>query len=106
MLKNIHTDDTIVVSACFIGINCKYNGKNNASPALINWLKDTHCIALCPKALGGLATPRPPAEIVNGVLCTQDGKSVHEAFLKGSKVVLEKVITEEPKLVILQSSMA
>ena len=57
----------ILVSACIMGVDCKYNGKNNKNLAAINYLKDKEIICICPEQLAGMATPRPCAEIVNGV---------------------------------------
>lgn len=61
----------IAVSACLIGINCKYNGNNNENEKVKNYLKDKKFIIICPEQLGGLSTPRNPAEIIN-----RDGYSV------------------------------
>ena len=58
----------ILVSACIMGVDCKYNGKNNKNLAAINYLKDKEIICICPEQLAGMATPRPCAEIVNGVV--------------------------------------
>ena len=54
----------ILVSACLLGINCKYNGKNNKNENVINYLKDKQYIIACPEQLGGLSTPRNPSEII------------------------------------------
>ena len=53
----------ILVSACLLGIDCKYNGKNNKNDKIIELLKDHELIPVCPEILGGLPTPRIPAEI-------------------------------------------
>ena len=61
----------IVVSACLLGTNCKYNGGNNLSDAVAKYVKslmdsETEKILLvCPETEGGLPTPRPPAEITS-----------------------------------------
>ena len=54
----------IAVSACLLGENCKYNGGNNLRPELVELLLGREVVAVCPEVLGGLATPRVPAEIV------------------------------------------
>lgn len=61
----------IAVSACLLGINCKYNGNNNENEKVLDYLKNKKFIIICPEQLGGLSTPRNPAEIING-----DGYSV------------------------------
>ena len=64
-----------VVSACLLGENCKYSGGNNLCPKLLRWLeREGHeAVPVCPEQLGGLPTPRTPAEIVNGVVTARDG---------------------------------
>lgn len=54
----------ILVSACLIGINCKYNGYNNKNEKVIHYLKDKQFIIACPEQLGGMSTPRDPSEII------------------------------------------
>ncbi|MEG1311006.1 MAG: DUF523 domain-containing protein [Romboutsia sp.] len=56
----------IAVSACLFGINCKYTGNNNENDIVIKYLKGKQYILICPEQLGGLSTPRNPAEIING----------------------------------------
>ena len=46
----------VAVSACLLGENCKYNGGNNYSKKLANFVKDYEVIPICPEVLGGLAT--------------------------------------------------
>ena len=53
----------ILVSACLLGINCKYNGDNNKNEKVAEYLKDKQFIMVCPEQLGGLSTPRDPSEI-------------------------------------------
>ena len=93
----------IMVSACLLGENCKYNGGNNYSPELIRLLEGHTVIPVCPEVLGGLPTPRIPAEIVNGIVMNRNGESVDEAFRKGAEKALETAKREKPDLIILQS---
>lgn len=93
----------IGVSACLLGKNVKYNGKNNFSPELVEKLKDAEIIDICPEVLGGLPIPRDPAEIVDGEVITNKGKSVDYEFRKGAKRALEIIKNEGIELVILQS---
>ena len=53
----------IMVSACLLGENCKYNGGNNRNERLLQLLSGHTVIPVCPEVLGGLPTPRIPAEI-------------------------------------------
>lgn len=93
----------IAVSGCLLGENCKYNGGNNYSEKLAAFLRGHEVISICPETLGGLPTPREPAEIVDGVVRRKDGISVDEAFRKGAQRALEIVLAQKAELVILQS---
>ena len=93
----------IGVSACLLGKNVKYNGKNNFSPELVEKLKDAEIIDICPEVLGGLPIPRDPAGIVDGEVITNKGQSVDYEFRKGAKRALEIIKNEGIELVILQS---
>ena len=66
----------VLVSACIMGENCKYNGKNNKNSAAIHFLKDKEVISICPEVLAGMETPRSCAEIVNGRVVDENGNDV------------------------------
>jgi uncharacterized protein YbbK (DUF523 family) len=66
----------LIVSACLVGFNCKYNGKNNRCESIVEAFRRGLVVPLCPEQLGGLPTPRPPAKITEGDGFTVlDGKS-------------------------------
>src|SRR5262249_61764257 len=56
----------IVVSACLLGAPVRYNGRDKKThhPVLQRWIEEGRVVSACPEVLGGLGTPRPPAEIV------------------------------------------
>lgn len=93
----------ILVSACLLGENCKYNGKNNYNEAIIEFLKGHEVIAVCPEALGGLSIPRKPAEIVRGVVMTEEHISVDREFRKGAAIALKQALDGKVDMAILQS---
>lgn len=93
----------IAVSACLIGENCKYNGGNNYSEKVIDYIKGNEVLSVCPEVLGGLPVPRESAEIVNGIVSHKDGTSVDKEFRKGAKKALEIVKEQKIDLVILKS---
>lgn len=93
----------IVVSACLLGANCKYNGGNNYSEKLAVFLQGHEVIPVCPEVLGGLPIPRAPAEIVNGVVQTQNGRSVDAEYRLGAERALELALNGGAELAILQS---
>ena len=82
----------ILISACLCGVNCKYNGKNNLNEECLELLKKGEAILVCPEQLGGLETPRTPAEIrvVDGEVkvLTRDLKDVTDNYKRGAQEVL------------------
>ena len=93
----------IMVSACLLGENCKYNGGNNRNPELLRLLSGHKVIPVCPEVLGGLPTPRVPAEIVNGTVINRENITVDDAFRQGAGMALDIAAREKPDLIILQS---
>lgn len=80
--------EKILVSACLLGVNCKYNGGNNASDEIDEFLKDYEIIPICPEIMGGLPTPRVAAEQKGDKVITQDGKDVTKQYRKGAEECL------------------
>ena len=93
----------VLVSACLLGENCKYNGKNNYSQKVIDFVKGHEVIAVCPEALGGLSTPRIPSEIVNGLVINANNEVVDSEFKKGAERALKQALDYDVDLAILQS---
>lgn len=80
-----------IISACLLGINCKYDGGNNRNEKIISLLKNEILIPVCPEQLGGLPTPRTPCEIRNGKVYSIDGRDLTENFIKGAMEILKIV---------------
>lgn len=93
----------IMVSACLLGQNCKYNGGNNYSEKVAEYIKGHEVIPVCPEVAGGLPTPRIPCEIVNGVVMNRDGENKDKEFRTGARRCLEKALEEKVDMAILQS---
>jgi len=93
----------VLVSACAIGCNCKYNGKNNRNEFVIEYLRGKEIISICPEMLANMSTSRPCAEIVNGVVMDANGNNVDSDYRNAVAIVLEKVKGERIDLAILQS---
>lgn len=55
-----------LVSACLAGVPCRYDGRPLPDAAVVAAVRDGRAVPLCPEELGGMSTPRPPAEIVGG----------------------------------------
>lgn len=56
----------IAVSACLLGYNCRYDGKNKKDFAIIDRLESEKILPVCPEQLGGLPVPRDPSNLVGG----------------------------------------
>lgn len=94
---------TILVSACLLGENCKYNGGNNWNERVVKFCEGHRVIAVCPEQLGGLSTPRKPVEIRGERVLTVDGDDCTQAFRNGVKQVLQRIDGEQIDMAILQS---
>ncbi len=82
----------ILVSACLAGLNCRYDGENKFQQDIFDLVRTGQAILVCPEQLGGLKTPRPPAEIkyIRGQrrVMTSDGQDVTLEYERGAKEVL------------------
>jgi len=94
----------ILVSACLLGANCQYNGENDFTKELLEFLKDKgEFIAVCPEVLGGLPIPRDGAEIVGDKVKTAKGGDVTKEFLSGAEKVLKIAKENNVDLAILKA---
>ena len=87
----------ILVSSCLLGINCKYSGGNNYQEKILKLVKEGKAIFACPEQLGGLTTPRLPAEIVykdnKRYVINKEERDVTEEYERGAEEVL-KILKE------------
>ena len=86
----------ILVSACLLGENCRYKGDNCKNEKVLALKEKTDLAPVCPEVLGGLTTPRAPAERVNDKVLANNGKDVTENYKKGAEAALR--IAEENKV--------
>ena len=91
----------IVVSACLLGRNCKYNGGNNYSPRLGDLPEGREVIPVCPEEC--LGTPRTPMELVDGVLVNRDGETVDGPIRAAVAAVLAALRDEDIDFCVLKS---
>ncbi|MBO4832239.1 MAG: DUF523 domain-containing protein [Oscillospiraceae bacterium] len=93
----------IMVSACLLGHRCKYNGGDNYCEEVRALTDRQKVIPVCPESAGGLPTPRPPCEIVNGEVVGSDGVSRDREFRAGAEICLELAKEKDIDLAVLQS---
>ncbi len=95
--------EKILISACLIGLNCKYNGGNNENSKLVELMKEKDLIPICPEQLGGLKTPRASAERTQEKVLTKEGIDVTKEYQKGAEEVLKLAKKLNIKKAILKS---
>lgn len=99
-----------IISACLAGINCRYSGGNHECQWVKDFIENKNHVLVCPEELGGLPTPRPPAEIVGSRVMDKNGRDVTAFFLHGAEEALKKSQEEarqegeEIKLAILKAN--
>ena len=74
---------TVLVSACLLGQNVKYNGGNNHNAAVHAFLRDKQIIPVCPEVLSGMPVPRPPVELCKGRVINEKGMDLTAIYQKG-----------------------
>ena len=96
----------ILVSACLVGMNCKYDGGNNFNQKVFDLVKEGKAIPICPEQLGGLKTPRKPSEVkvIDGkrYVINNEGEDVTANFEKGASEVLNLAKKSNIKKAVLQ----
>ena len=81
--------ENILVSACLLGIGCRYDGKHKANAEVLKLGEKYNLIPVCPEIYGGLPTPRTPSERIGDKVMMKDGKDVTENYERGAKEALE-----------------
>lgn len=78
----------LLVSACLLGENCKYNGGNNFNEKVVALKEHFEIVPICPECFGGLPIPREPSEIVGERVVSKLGEDVTDEFLSGAEQTL------------------
>lgn len=99
----------VIVSACLLGSPVRPDGgdKRLDHPVFRRWLEEGRIVSACPEMLGGLPTPRPPAEIVAADdrarrVTTRDGRDVTQAFEDGARAVAALAEADRIRVAILK----
>ena len=96
------TPPIYLISACLAGRPCRYDGTACAVPELKRLVEAGLAIAACPEELGGLTTPREPAEIRQGRVVTRQGRDVTAQFERGAEAALTIVLAQNIRRAILK----
>lgn len=105
--------EKIIVSACLMGVNCRYDGKSKTNTQLKNKLNNFEIIEVCPETLGNLPTPRLKAQIENGGsgeevlnntcrVLNSDNIDITKNFIDGAFEVLKLIKTHNIKRAYLK----
>ena len=92
----------ILVSACLLGVSCRYDGDHNYDPSLKRIAEEHHLIPVCPESYGGLPVPRDPAEISKDRVLLKSGRDVTEEFQRGARRMMKLTEFFECGLAILK----
>ena len=93
----------IIVSACLLGENCKYNGGNNYDPRVAALCEGREVIPVCPEVLADLGIPRIPIEIKDGKVIRRDGQVVDGAIRTAVAQLLEQIKNEDIECAVLKA---
>ena len=75
----------IHISACLLGISCRYDGDSKPHPLAGELARRHQLVPVCPEQLGGLPTPRPPAERRGDRVITRAGGDVTAQYRRGAE---------------------
>lgn len=104
----------ILVSGCLAGLKVRYNGTDCLDERIHRLIAEKKAMTICPEVMGGLSTPRDPAEIIGGngddvldgkaKVISISGEDVTEAFLKGAYSALQKAQEVGATTVVLKEN--
>lgn len=92
----------LLISACLMGVNCKYNGGNNKLPELDLLKEKYNLIPICPEEMGGLTTPRNPSEIKGNKVFSNLGNDVTDNFKNGAELALKIALENDCNVALLK----
>ncbi len=78
----------LLISACLLGCRCRYDGASKPHPLAVALAERHELVPVCPEQLGGLATPRPPAERRGEAVVTAAELDVTEQYRRGAEEAL------------------
>ena len=79
----------ILISGCLLGLKCRYDSKEKKLPEIEKLIEVYNLIPVCPEQLGGLPTPRIPAERVINKVVNQAGVDVTKEYQLGAEEALK-----------------
>ena len=80
--------EILLMSACLMGVNCRYDGGGKTLAALPQLMERYHVIPVCGEVMGGMTTPRIPSERMKDRVIDREGNDVTANFRRGAEEVL------------------
>ena len=80
--------ERILISACLVGDNVKYDGGNNKNPLISKLLEKYELVPFCPEVEGGLSIPRHPCEQRGEQVINDLDEDVTDEFNRGADLAL------------------
>ena len=80
--------ESILISACLLGVRCRYDGGSKPQEPILRLMEKYTLIPVCPEQLGGLPTPRLPSERIGAQVVMKDGTDVTAAYRRGAEEAL------------------
>ena len=100
--KDLKGCGTLLVSACLLGIYCRYDGRCETDERVMGLADEHVLIPVCPEQLGGLPTPRQAVELFDGRAVTRDGDDLTEDFARGTLQALRVARLNKARAAVLQ----
>ncbi len=94
--------EKLLISACLLGEPCRYDGRSVYNERIGALSEKYELIPICPEVMGGLPTPRTPAEIIGERVINKDGIDVTDNYQRGAKAALEIAKKNNVKLALLK----
>lgn len=79
----------ILVSACLMGVFCRYDGREKVCEDVIKLMEHHTLIPICPEQAGGMMTPRLPSERRGDRVVNREQEDVTSCYEKGALQALK-----------------
>ena len=86
--KGPDTMENILISACLLGVCCRYDGESKPIMQTVALMERYHLVPVCPEQLGGLPTPREPSERQGCAVVMKSGTDVTAQYRRGAEQTL------------------
>lgn len=94
--------ENILISACLLGMYCRYDGTILSLDYLEELMEKYHLVPICPEVMGGMGTPRKPSEIKNTCVIDSSGQDVTNYYRAGAREALKLAKLYKCKYAILK----